>query len=75
MKWRVPGSFDLIFYPHVNSRVVSTPWKESFIDPKTVSQLKGVILTLRAAFQLSVFYTYVHARKSLNFSKQFVFNK
>ena len=30
---------------------------------------------IRAAFQLSVFYTYVHVRKSLNSSKQFVFNK
>ena len=35
----------------------------------------GCIFTLRAAFQLSVFYTYVHARKSLNSSKHFVFNK
>ena len=41
-------------------------------------QLISLIKTakhVRAAFQLSVFYTYVHARKSLNSSKQFVFNK
>ena len=30
---------------------------------------------VRAAFQLSVFYTYVHAGKNLNSSEQFVFNK
>ena len=32
-------------------------------------------LSIRATFQLSVCYTYVHARKSFNSSKQFVFNK
>ena len=45
------------------------------ILPGTLSYSTMLALILRAAFQLSVFYTYVHARKSLNPSKQFVFNK
>ena len=32
-------------------------------------------MLLKAAFQLSVFYTYVYARESFNSSKQFVFKK
>ena len=58
----------LEFKPETAEKYPSTIGPLTGIEPTSLRYQCTVLTTARAAFQLSVFYTYVHARKSLTSS-------